>query len=395
MHTRTLLENFVANNCPWMHGARRGALVKVVEGLMHGGTATLTHIGRSLRTGIDEKHNIKCVDRLVGNEHLWSQRHAVYGALCAAVLPRGTRPWVLLDWSDIEHGHRFVMLKAAVSLGGRTLTLYEEAHPLSRYANPQVERRFLERLAQVLPPGCRPVIVTDAGFRGPWFRAVEAMGWDWVGRVRNLVKCRRAQHREWCDVRELYPRASSRAQELGEHWLAKKSPYRCRLVLVRSRRRASRGARRRLPVHHTRAARRGRDPWLLATSLPCRDWPAGRIVQIYRRRMHIEETFRDLKNPRWGYGLEFARSRHCHRLENLLLVSTLATFATILVGLAARARRWTRRFQANTVSDRAVLSVFFLGRRVLKARHLPLGLHDLELALRNLPHLVHTQQLSP
>ena len=43
----------------------------------------------------------------------------------------------------------------------------------------------------VLPEGCRPIVVTDAGFRGPWFRDVEALGWDWVGRIRKR-RCRGA-----------------------------------------------------------------------------------------------------------------------------------------------------------------------------------------------------------
>lgn len=32
--------------------------------------------------------------------------------------------------------------------------------------------------------------VTDAGFRSPWFRAVEKLGWYWLGRLRHrtLVK---------------------------------------------------------------------------------------------------------------------------------------------------------------------------------------------------------------
>ena len=29
----------------------------------------------------------------------------------------------------------------------------------------------------MLPECCKPILITDAGFRGPWFRAVEAMGY--------------------------------------------------------------------------------------------------------------------------------------------------------------------------------------------------------------------------
>ena len=30
-------------------------------------------------------------------------------------------------------------------------------------------------------------MVTDAGFRGPCFRDVEALGWDWIGRIREAI----------------------------------------------------------------------------------------------------------------------------------------------------------------------------------------------------------------
>ena len=111
--------------------------------------------------------------------------------------------------------------------------------------------------------------------------------------------------------------------------------------------------------------------------------------------MQIEETFRDLKSHRWGYGLQYARSRSSERLANLLLVTTLAVAATWLAGLAAKAKGWTRHFQANTVKDRPVLSVFFLGRRVLKSTRLPLQRADLWDAAHELPDLVYrTAKLS-
>jgi hypothetical protein len=43
-------------------------------------------------------------------------------------------------------------------------------------------------------------------------------------------------------------------------------------------------------------------------------------VQLYRQRMQIEETFRDLKCHRWGFGLRYARCNSAARLEVLLLL---------------------------------------------------------------------------
>ena len=131
-----------------------------------------------------------------------------------------------------------------------------------------------------------------------------------------------------------------------------------------------------------------REPWLLATSLSPKQWTARRIVRVYEKRMQIEETFRDLKGHRWGYGLQYARSRSTQRLETLLLITTLATIATCVAGIAVKAKGWAHHFQANTVKHRAVLSVFFLGRRVLKSTRLRLTRADLWGAAHELPLLV-------
>ena len=197
MHAISLLETWLRCNCRFTHKTRAAAVVKLVGSLLGGGKATLTELGRNIRGGAFEKHRIKCADRLLGNEHLHAERIAFYRTLAHWLLGAVERPWIIVDWSDVELGHGLLMLKAAVPVGGRALSVYEEVHPLSRYNSSKTHRRFLERLNAVLPEGCQPIIITDAGFRGPWFRAVEALGWDWIGRVRNEIKYRRADSNTW------------------------------------------------------------------------------------------------------------------------------------------------------------------------------------------------------
>src|SRR5690606_15787288 len=93
------------------------------------------------------------------------------------------RPLVTIDWTDV--GDQLCVLAAAIPCSGRAVLIYAEAHPLARYTNRRVEAAFLRKLRTVLPAQCRPIIVTDAGFRGPWLRRVSSMGWDYVGRVRG------------------------------------------------------------------------------------------------------------------------------------------------------------------------------------------------------------------
>ncbi|RUM48438.1 MAG: transposase, partial [Marinomonas sp.] len=50
---------------------------------------------------------------------------------------------------------------------------------------------------------------------------------------------------------------------------------------------------------------------------------------------------------------------------NLMLLITLTTVLLILVGKVIELAGYAKRFQANTVRNRRVLSYFYLGKRAL------------------------------
>lgn len=382
MHTR-LLSQWLDNRAVIGHAMRAEALVRVVRALLIGGKLSLTHLGRSLAGPAHVKHQIKAVDRLLGNQHLQGERDGIYRALARTLLWGKRRPVIIVDWSDFELGRRWLMLKAAVPVRGRAVSVYERVFPFKRYNSPGAHREFLRALRSILPTDCRPIIVTDAGFRGPWFRAVEAYGWDWVGRIRNKIKYYREETGRWCFTDSLYPTATTRPRYVGQVTLSPRHAYHFRLYLVRAYKpRVGRPPRRGPKKPATTMYRRlHRAPWLLATSLPHEPGSERRIKQLYTQRMQIEETFRDLKCHRWGFGLRYARCNDGRRLEILLLLGTLATLVTWLIGIAGRAMLWQRRLQANTERRREVLSTFFIGRQLLHHPHMQLPAHVLDTAL--------------
>jgi hypothetical protein len=65
-------------------------------------TLTLTELGRNLPTKARTKHNIKRIDRLLGNRHLHKERLAVYRWHASFICSGNTMPIVLVDWSDIR-----------------------------------------------------------------------------------------------------------------------------------------------------------------------------------------------------------------------------------------------------------------------------------------------------
>jgi len=371
MHVR-VLSQWLTDRTVVGHAARASVITRVVRALLSGGKLSLTHLGRSLTGRAHVKHQIKAVDRLLGNTHLQRERDGIYRAITATLLLGNNRPVIIVDWSDFELDRQWLMLKAAVPVGGRAISLYERVFPFRRYNSPGAHREFLHALRSILPDGCRPIIVTDAGFRGPWFRAVESYGWDWVGRIRNKIKYYREETARWCFTDSLYPEATSEPRYVGEMALSRRHHYRFRLYLVRAHKpRIGRPPRRGPTRSNTTMYRRlHRAPWLLATSLPHDLGSAQRVTELYAQRMQIEETFRDLKCHRWGFGLRYARCNSAGRLEILLLLGKLATLTAWLVGLAGRALQLNRRLQANTERAREVLSTFFIGRQLIH------GLHD-------------------
>jgi len=372
MHARQVLSRWLENRAVIGHVARARALITTVQALLLGGKASLTMLGRSRSGDAQVKHHIKAVDRLLGNRFLHRELSGIYRAVAQTLLVGHHRPWLVVDWSDFEcgRGREWAMIKAAVPVGGRAVVLYARVFPFKRYNSPAAHREFLRGLQSILPDGCRPIIITDAGFRGPWFRAVEALGWDWVGRIRNKIKFLNEQTGRWCFTDSLYPSATPETRYVGRVALSRRHGYRFHLYLVRAYARA-RGGRRK--ASHRRPNVRlyrklHRAPWLLATSLAHEPGSARRIKQLYALRMQIEETFRDVKSHRWGFGLRYARSRSARRIEILVLLTALAALVLWLVGLAGRAANLARHLQANTERTRRVLSTPFIGRLLLLRR---------------------------
>ena len=369
MHAISLLQTWLERNGVIGHQARVVALMRVVESLLSGGKLSLTQLGRYRAGTAYVKHHIKAVDRLLGNHHLHAEREGIYRALSARVLAGIARPVIVVDWADTARDRDWLTLRASVPVDGRAITLYEEVHPLRHYNKQRTHRRFLDTLNRVLPTPCRPVIVTDAGFRGPWFIQVESYGWDWVGRIRNRVNYLNLATGRWRDIQSLYSQATTRVRHLGRVIMSKQRRYACRLYLVRAYQRG--------PGRPCKRKNRGtnldlyrkqhRTPWLLATSLPHRRGAGKAVKAIYAKRMGIEEAFRDVKNLRWGFALRYARSQSAHRVEILLLIATLAACVQWVMGLVARAKRWERHFQANTERKRRALSTVFIGNELMRS----------------------------
>lgn len=367
MQVINTLHTFLHHALPNLHAARLQALMAAVSAGLSGASLSITALGRALSGKAFIKHKIKRIDRLVGNPHLASERLSLYAAMASWLLKSIPLPLILVDWSPLPDDQSQQLLRASIPVGGRSLTLYEEVQPDSKLGNRRVQQCFLARLKQVLPPYVTPIVVADAGFRTPFFRAVEALGWHWLGRIRNrdLVAFADSPN-HWIPAKSLYAKATRKPKLLGAvHWV-RSHPLDGQLVAFyrqpKGRKHLTRHRRPSQSKSSLKQAKREKEPWLLVVSPSLQAYSAVSIVAYYRTRMQTEEGFRDTKSIH--YGLDLARENRiqAERRANLLLIAALVVFALWLVGLSLKGSVTERHIWVNTGKKHAPYSVIFLAR---------------------------------
>lgn len=401
MRTITIVSRVLADCKDFMHQTRWRRLVDLCSSALNGQALALTQLALGSGSKTTLRHRVKAVDRLVGSASFAAEHLDVYRTLAARWLTGVSPLLIVVDWSSLSADMAWHWLRASAVVEGRSITLYEEVHPRCHLAAYAVHKRFLERMSCVLPPSrSAPIILTDAGFRGPWFALIKAHGWDWVGRIRNRdfvcavdladpaemarsgtdTQCLRAPDKKslrWFPAKSLYLGASATSEDLGLFDATRNKPNRCRLVRVK---RLPRARKRRYPsgkVHVNSNSRKqssaAREPWLLSCSLGLSHLSAETIVSLYAQRMSIEQSFRDTKNERLGFGLTRSLSHGQRRLEALLLIGHIAAIAKRLIGEAARAMHLQRELISRkqaTHHKRAEISVMTLASRVINSAQL-------------------------
>ncbi|MCC7112030.1 MAG: transposase [Deltaproteobacteria bacterium] len=93
-----------------------------------------------------------------------------------------------------------------------------------------------------------------------------------------------------------------------------------------------------------------KDSWCLATNHA--ELTSAEIVNLYGRRFTIEETFRDVKDQRFGMGLKATSIRQPERRDRLLFVAALAHALLTFLGAAGERLGLDRMLKVNTSKTR-------------------------------------------
>lgn len=370
MQPMALLHKMFKKELPSIHKIRLAALMDATSTLIKVNKLTLTSLGRNLPSNVNTRSNIKRMDRLIGNSKLQQESVEFYKTMNRYLIAEYTSPWIHVDWTCICSLTQLYLLRASVSMSGRSIVIYEECHLKSKENNHPTHKAFLNKLRVILPETVKPVIVTDAGFRTPWFAYVQKIGWNFVGRLRHKNAVCLNSSTRWQLSNSFYNKATNKPTHLGHGVLTYKGQVPAHFVLYKGKSKGRHKLNHNKSHSHNarskRYARAHKEAWVLATSLPLSTDIAIRTVKIYRQRMRIEENFRDTKCTRYGFGLKESRSRSTDRMKILLLIAAVATFACWIASIITKQNGKAATFQAHSSKFSSVLSSVYLGREALK-----------------------------
>jgi Transposase DDE domain len=372
MQQMRLLHKKFAKELPFIHKIRLNSLMSACITASTSNKLFLTGLGRNAVSKTKTSSNIEKVNRLLGNEFLYCERSAFYATMAAQLIPRWMSPWIHVDWSCINSTTNLYLLRASLSVKGRSIVLYEECHPKKKENNHTVHQQFLKNLKAVLPICEPPIIVTDAGFRAPWFRAVRQMRWHFVGRLRNKNLVLLEDTETWQLSSLFFKQATGKPAHLGHALLTEKEQIPVHIVLYKgkNKNRHKRNLNKKISAagKSKRYSNAAKEPWVLVTSLSQARDNSAHIVNIYRQRMRIEENFRDTKCSHYGQGLKHSLTKSPDRMAILLLIAAIATWAAWLAGLITTLKGNASDFQAHSAKFTNSLSMVYLGREAIKKK---------------------------
>ncbi len=396
MQLMKLLHTFLKKECPNVHKLRLNNLIDSCKTLIETNCLSVTGIGRNLPGKVQERSNIRKMDRFVSNKHLANEIVGFYQAMNQYLLPTSGDAWIHVDWTCLSATHNQYLLRASLTMKGRSIVIYEEPHTKKEENNHSAHKQFLNNLKLILPENINPIIVTDAGFRAPWFAHVLSLGWHFVGRLRNKNAMLMEGHNQWQLSHTLFQQATKKPQYAGHALLTEKGKIPVEVVLYK----ASPKNRHKFNINGKPSSSGGskkyskahKEPWVLVSSLASAKEKPSTVVNIYKQRMRIEENFRDTKCKRYGFGLDESLSQSPRRFRVLLLIVAIANFAAWLSGLFTKAKGMATHFQAQSASTTNALSIVFLGKRALK-KGFRIGKRQFHFLLKSLAKINATAQL--
>lgn len=342
---RKIMKWFDRNLQP-VRRSRRKALAHIVAGAMKMKGVGVLALGRAMEGPAIAKHRIKRVDRFLANEQL--ERLVISEVLFNILRGQDPCPIVLADWTD-RHG--FEQLVLSIPRDGRSMPFHTITIKSTKLGGEsegtliRAEQQIVRELHAMCPLGVTPIIVADRGFGNErWIGDIAKWGWRFVQRLSKAHYVQTEQHIG--TLPELGIRRGYRPKDWGWGVMGdneKENRTRFRLVTV---------------FH-----RDADEPWYLITNIE--DTEPNKITKIYEKRWYTETMFRDLKNRKWGLGMDEVKLTTVERTATHFIIVMIAFILLCAFGAFAETKHFGEQLKANTEKNRA-LSLATIGNNFME-----------------------------
>jgi hypothetical protein len=320
-----------------LHAKRIESLAIATHGIIQAGSLAVSAIGRAIAVarGTKSKHAIKQVDRLLSNRGV--NLPAFFAHWVLYILAERQEAIVALDWTDFDHDDQSTLALHLVTSHGRTTPLLWRTvrkSELEGWRNVH-EDRLLLGLRELVPEHIKVTVLADRGFGDCKFYALlNELKFGFVVRFREGIQVADA-------TGEMRP---------ASEWVP--SNGRPRLIVGAT----VTGEKMPVPAVVCVKKKGMKDAWCLAVGDT--EMTGAEAVELYGKRFRIEESFRDIKDIRFGMGLSQARIDTPERRDRLLLLGALAVVLLTLLGAAGEKIGMDRHLKANTVKKRTHSLIF-------------------------------------
>jgi len=299
-----------------VHAQRLASLTDGVDGVLHAASLGVRAIGQGLAVaqGLAPRHAIKQVDRLLSNPKLSLEQ--VFGCWVPFVVGERREIFVNFDWTEFADADQCTVVLGMQTAHGRSTPLVWKTVTRSALKEQRNDHEdsLLVVFAAVVPKNVRVTVVADRGFSDSKLYSflTEELGFDYIIRFRGVV----------------YVENAAGERRKAKAWLGTTGRMRvCRHARVTAQCHL-------VPVVVCVQDKAMKEPWCLVSSR--QDLKGVEIKGAYGRRFTVEETFRDVKNPRFGLGLKQAVIARNDRRDALFLLAVLAHTLLTLLGKAGQ-----------------------------------------------------------
>lgn len=315
-----------------MHLKRVESLANAALGLLHSEELILHKIGEGLAFAkeLDKKHATKQVDRLLSNQKLdiWEESEAWVPFIIGA----RNEVMVSMDWTDFYADNQSTIAVNLITDHGRATPLLWKTVDKSslKHNRARYEDQILSRLKEILPSHVDVTVLADRGFADQrFFKFItDVLEFSYIIRIRGTIyitgKDKVTQHaKDWLRP-DGYTRTLEQAAVTKDMCSVEK------FVCTKQK--------------------NMKDAWYLVSNR--KDLSGADIVKNYGRRWKIEPYFRDIKDQRFGMGLESTHISTPERRDRLFFISAIAVAILTLLGAAGESIGFDRKLKVNTVKKR-------------------------------------------